>query len=303
MKIEAVTVCVNYSDFLAHTLPHNKNHFERMVIVTDTRDEETKKVCDYYNVMCVQTDAFYDDKGNINKGVGINEGLKHLDMDGWVLHLDADIYLPPLTRSILERIDLDDKTIYGVDRMMCPSYEDWINFMDSPSPLHEGWIFVHADKFPMGTRIAEYKSKGWEPIGFFQLWNPKGSGVNKYPDNHGRIDRSDVIFAKYFERGKRQLIPEIIVIHIDSEKLPQMGKNWNGRKTAKFSLQETLSNRENENLVDSSDKRYPIMESLKNSISEDGGRGYFPTFHWVVKVVIKTILIIVLISLFLLTIL
>lgn len=241
MKIEAVTVCVNYSDFLAHTLPHNKNHFNKIVIVTDTKDINTKKVCDFYNVMCVQTDVFYENGNKINKGKGINEGLKHLDMDGWVVHLDADIYLPPLTRSILENLELDNKTIYGIDRMMCPSYKDWINFIDNPSLLHEGWIYVHPNAFPMGVRIAEYKGKGWEPIGFFQMWNPKGSGVFEYPKEHGAVDRSDVIFAKKFPRSKRQLLPEIISIHIDSESV-QMGKNWSGRQTIKFSLDSHLKN-------------------------------------------------------------
>lgn len=237
MKIEAVTVCVNYSDFLAHTLPHNKNLFNKLVVVTDTKDLKTKQICDFYNVLCVQTDAFYEDGDVINKGKGINEGLKHLDMDGWVVHLDSDIYLPPLTRSILENLELDDKTLYGIDRMMCPTYESWINFIDNPSLLHEGWIYVHATAFPMGTRIAEYKGKGWEPIGFFQMWNPTASGVNEYPPNHGRVDRSDVLFAKKFSRKNRQLIPEIICIHIESEYTVQMGANWGGRKTPPFSLE------------------------------------------------------------------
>ena len=244
MKIEAVTVCVNYSDFLAHTLPHNKNHFDKIVIVTDTKDSETKRVCDYYDVMCIQTDVFYENGNKINKGKGINEGLKHLDGDGWIVHLDADIYLPPLTRSILERIDLDEETIYGVDRMMCPTYEKWIEFIDNPSPMHEGWIYVHTGAFPLGVRIAEYKNKGWEPIGFFQMWNPKASGIFEYPKDHGSVDRSDVIFAKKFNRNKRQLIPEIISIHIDSEEMVKMGKNWGGRQTAKFNMKTYVSNLE-----------------------------------------------------------
>jgi len=274
MKIEAVTVCVNYSDFLAHTLPHNKNHFNKIVIVTDTKDIATKKVCDFYNVMCVQTDVFYENGNKINKGKGINEGLKHLDMDGWVVHLDADIYLPPLTRSILENLELDNKTIYGIDRMMCPSYKDWMNFIDNPSLLHEGWIYVHPTAFPMGVRIAEYKGKGWEPIGFFQMWNPKGSGVFEYPKEHGAVDRSDVIFAKKFPRSKRQLLPEIISIHIDSEQA-HMGKNWSGRQTIKFSLDSYLKNTaiEQEPLLDDKCNYTPelslleiILNYIKNNI-------------------------------------
>jgi hypothetical protein len=227
-----------------------------MVIVTDTKDDATKKVCDYYNVMCVQTDVFYENGSKINKGKGINEGLKHLDGDGWVVHMDADIYLPPLTRSILEKIDLDKETVYGIDRMMCPTYEKWINFIDSPSPLHEGWIYVHTTAFPLGVRIAEYKNKGWEPIGFFQLWNPKGSGVYEYPKEHGSVDRSDVLFAKNFNRNKRQLIPEIISIHIDSEEMVSMGKNWNGRQTVKFNLDSHINNIKKELKTD-----LPILSS------------------------------------------
>ncbi len=242
MKIEAVSVCVNYSDFLAHTLPHNRTLFDKLVIVTDTKDLKTKAICDYYNVTCVQTDSFYENGSKINKGKGINEGLKHLDRDGWVVHLDSDIYLPPLTRSILEILDLDHQTIYGIDRMMCPTYESWLNFIDSPSPLHEGWIYVHTTAFPMGVRIAEYKNKGWEPIGFFQMWHPEGSDVRDYPGEHGSVDRSDVLFAKKFPRAKRQLLPEIIAVHIDSEELVTMGKNWQGRQTAEFSLRSHLAN-------------------------------------------------------------
>ena len=236
MKLEAVIVCVNYSDFLAHTLPYNKNHFNKLVVVTDTTDYKTKNLCDFYNVQCIQTDVFYEDNAIINKGKGINEGLKVLDLDGWVIHLDADIYLPTLTRSIFENLELDGQTLYGIDRMMCPNYESWLNFMDNPSPMHEGWIYVHTTAFPLGTRIAEYKGKGWEPIGFFQMWNPKESGVFEYPKQHGGVDRSDVIFAKYFSRAKRQLIPEVIAIHLESEYSDKMGSNWNGRKTAPFSL-------------------------------------------------------------------
>ena len=244
MKLEAVVVCVNYSDFLCHTLPYNKSHFDKMVVVTDNNDERTKKLCEYYNVMCIQTDEFYNNSSIINKGRGINEGLKHLDKDGWVLHLDADIYLPPLTREILEKIEpeLDKKGIFTIDRMMCPTYKAWEAYRNDPKPLHEGWIFVHTSIFPIGVRLAEYKQNGWEPIGYFQMWYPKTSGIYEYPNEHGAIDRSDVIFTKNWRRGDRHLLHELLGIHLESEalNLESMGKNWKGRQTMPFGPYETV---------------------------------------------------------------
>lgn len=234
MKIEGVIVCVNYSDFLAHTLPSTRSQFDKLVVVTDTKDENTKKICEYYNVQCVQTDVFYENGDSFNKGKGINAGLAHLDLDGWVMHLDSDIYLPPQTRSILETIPLQKQKLYGADRLMCPNYEEWINFLDFPSPIQDSWIYIHLTRFPVGVRLAEYKTPGggYEPLGYFQLWHPKTSGVYSYPEHHGAADRTDILHCKKWPREKRELLPEIIVIHLESE--AGMGLNWNGRVTPKF---------------------------------------------------------------------
>jgi hypothetical protein len=234
MKLEAVIVCVNYSDFLAHTLPSTKNQFNQLVVVTDYEDVETKRLCEYYNVKCVQTDVFYENGDKFNKGKGINEGLKHLDLDGWVVHLDADIYLPPQTRSILENLPLDSSKIYGADRLMCPNYDEWKEFENCPSPIQDAWIFVHLTRFPVGVRLCEYKTYhgGYEPIGYFQLWNPTTSGVTAYPDKHGFADRTDVLHCKKWPREKRELLPEIVLIHLESE--AGIGLNWKGRTTEKF---------------------------------------------------------------------
>lgn len=243
MYLEGIIVCVNYSDFLAHTLPYNRNQFNNLVVVTDTKDDETRKICEFYHVKCIQTDIFYENNNEFNKGAAINYALSQLEKKEWVLHLDADIYLPPLTRTILENLPLEKDKIYGVDRLMCNSYEEWIAYINSPKPIQEGWIFIHLSAFPMGVRLAEYMNKnaGYEPIGYFQLWNPKGSGVYDYPTQHDFCDRTDVLHCKKFERKKRELLPEIVVIHLDSEgSIPDnMGKNWKGRKTAFFGPSET----------------------------------------------------------------
>jgi hypothetical protein len=244
MKLEAVIICVNYSDFLTHTLPQNKQHFDKLIVVTDSKDEYTKRICEYHHVECLQTDIFYENQDKFNKGKAINEGLKRLDMDGWVIQLDADIYLPPLTRMILNNCEKNDgfdvKSIYGIDRMMCPDYKSWIEFIENPKLTHEGWVYVQTNIFPLGVRIAKFHTSepetGYVPIGFFQMWNPKESNVYKYPEYHGSADRTDVKMAHNFTKSKRQLIPEIIAIHLESEALgiSEMGKNWNGRKTNQF---------------------------------------------------------------------
>jgi len=238
MYLEAVIVCVNYSDFLAHTLPHNKSHFDNLIVITDTKDKETEKLCEYYHVKCIQTDIFYENGNSFNKGAAINYGLSQLNNKGWVMHLDADIYLPPLTRHILENIPLEAHKIYGADRLMCPSYEGWIKFLSVPRNIQEGWVYIHLNSFPIGVRIAEYNNKnaGYEPIGYLQLWNPRGSGVFNYPTEHDYCDRTDVLHCKKFPRQNRELLPEIVVIHLESEGLlvDSMGKNWKGRKTKPF---------------------------------------------------------------------
>lgn len=237
--MEGVIVCVNYSDFLAHTLPSTRTQFDRLVVVTDTKDLQTKKICDYYNVECVQTDVFYQGKDKFNKGNGINAGLEKLSKKGWVIHLDADMYLPPKTREILSRLPLDKTKIYGADRLMCPNFEEWVDYLCDPGPIQDSWIYIHPRRFPVGVRIGQYWdfNAGYEPIGYFQLWNPKGSGVFEYPNNHGFADRTDVIFCKKWPREKRELLPEVLTIHLESDS--EMGINWQGRKSPHFGPKKT----------------------------------------------------------------
>jgi hypothetical protein len=269
MYLEGIIVCVNYSDFLAHTLPHNKTHFNNLIVITDTKDENTKKLCEFHHVRCVQTDIFYENGNSFNKGAAIDYGLSLLENKDWVIHLDADIYLPPLTRSILENIPLETHKIYGADRLMCPSYEKWAEFISIPQKIQEGWVYIHMDSFPIGVRIAEYNNKdaGYEPIGYFQLWNPKGSGVFNYPTEHDYCDRTDVLHCKKFARKDRELLPEIIVIHLESEGLSvgSMGKNWKGRKTRLFEPQVHLKDQVDLEIKELYERANEILEKYNLS--------------------------------------
>ena len=232
MKLEAVVVCVNYSDFLAFTLPTNVKLFNKMVVVTDSKDFSTQRLCEYYKVQCIVTDCFYENGDNFNKGKGINEGLKYLDKDAWILHLDADIYLPPLTWEILKTLNLDTTCIYGLDRFMVQSFKDWTSHLSLPQLVQEAGIYVHPNSFKLGTRISQYESHGYIPIGFFQLWHID-SNQFRYPQEYGEADRTDMQFAKLFDKDKRRFIPDIIVYHLESE-VAKMSANWKGRKTLYF---------------------------------------------------------------------
>ncbi len=233
MYLECVTVCVNFTDVLAFTLPLNKAHFDNMVVVSDTADEQTKNLCSHYHVRLVQTDEFYYSDQAFAKSRGINVALQSLSRRDWVLHLDADIVLPPRTREILTKIRLDPNFIYGIDRMMCPSYEAWVRYMQTPTQQHTAETFVIPEPWPIGARVARLQNDGWMPIGFFQLWNAKHSGIHDYPLQHGTAGRTDMLHAMRWPRERRALIPELLGVHLEGPIAPGQ-KNWRGRRMSWF---------------------------------------------------------------------
>jgi Glycosyl transferase family 2 len=234
-KCEAVVVCENYADFLRHTLPENKHLFDRIVVVTSHLDKNTQRVCEFYHVECVQTDASQSHVGKFCKGAAINKGLERLNKDGWVVHLDADIWLPPQTKRMLENANLDRTCVYGIDRYNVSGPRVWEDFLAMPRLQHECDAWIHMNTFPLGTRVASFGNNGYVPIGFFQMFSPKDSGIERYPEGHTNAGREDMLFSLKWPRAKRHLIPEIIGYHLESGDA-KMSSNWKGRTTAPFVL-------------------------------------------------------------------
>lgn len=238
MIIEAISCCINYSDFLAETIEHNRGLLDRWLIITTEEDIKTRELCRRYNLQCLLTNDHVN-KGDIfNKGRLIERGLQHLSAEGWRLHLDADIALPQRFRALLEAAHLNQKKIYGCDRIMVKSYNDWIKLKNS------GWLsndFHHRVTPPQGYHIGTrwiHPYGGYVPIGFFQLWHSscdqwRGVRIRPYPDKHNDACRSDVQFSLWWDRQDRELLPELLVVHLDSEKC-ENGSNWKGRKTKHF---------------------------------------------------------------------
>jgi hypothetical protein len=231
MKIEAVVVCVNYSDFLAHTISKNVELVDRLVVVSHTDDKLTHRLCDKFSVDCIKTEVFNDDGDRFNKGRAINLGLSNLRHDGWMLHLDADILLPHRFRHCLQMAKLDKRCLYGADRLNSISYENWKKYESRTTPQHSYRFMVTPQpEFPLGSRLLHLEY-GYCPIGYFQLWH--NSMRRNYPIVCGSAEHSDVLFAVQWNREHRILLPEFFCYHLESE-LVKMGANWDGRKTKPF---------------------------------------------------------------------
>jgi hypothetical protein len=231
VKIEAVIVCKDYSDFLEHTLPQNIQYLDRIVVVTHPDDKATMGLCKKFSVDCVHTTAMHIHGNDFNKGRCINIGLGHLTGHDWIMHLDADILLPHNFRNVLMRSHLKKENIYGCDRVNVRGFEHWQKHKHKTVPNYASGYFIEPPaEFPFGARIIHHEH-GYTPIGFFQLWH--ASVGRKYPIHQGNAEHTDVLFAIQWPRENRELLPEIIVYHLESEHC-EMGKNWKGRKTKPF---------------------------------------------------------------------
>ncbi len=242
MKIEAVTVCVGYHDFLREVIPYNLPHLDRWLIVTSDGDLETKEVCRHHNLEFLATEDFYRAGRKFDKARGIDRGLQLLAHDDWVLHLDADIALPPHARHTLAAADLDPRNIYGCDRVMVRGWDRWqrlkaSGFLERYSRSHH-FNVCFPGGFDVGARWAD-PHHGYVPIGFFQLFHRdatmyRGTRTRRY-SCHGHSDaaRTDVQFGLQWDRGHRAVVPELVALHLESEGA-NVGANWSGRTTRPF---------------------------------------------------------------------
>lgn len=238
MKLQAVTVCVNYADFFAETGAANKGIFDKFVVVTDVKDTEVTALCAHFGYECVKTDVFYENGASFNKYAGINEGLKLIDEDAWVCFIDSDIVLMKETRRVLEKLGLHQGLLYGIDRVNCVGYEAWQKYKAGRGVLQHNWM-LNTNDLELGSRLVHLygqegengRFEGWRPLGFFQLCHR--SMFDTYPQETQGADHCDLVFARMWPRSSRELIPEVFGIHLESERCGN-GVNWYGRKSAPF---------------------------------------------------------------------
>lgn len=106
---------------------------------------------------------------------------------------------------------------------------------------HELGHWFHP-QYPLASRLVS-SIHGYMPIGFFQLFHGSATVQNnahlrRYPTEHGDAARTDYQFAIQWDRRYRVLIPEVIVLHLESARNSDgtgwRGANWEGRTTPRF---------------------------------------------------------------------
>ena len=137
MKIEAVTVSVNYSDYLSKCIS-NKEKLDRWIIVTHEQDIKCINLCKSNNIEYVLCDDFYTNGAIFAKGRGINFGLNFLDRTNWLLYIDSDILLPDDFRDILKKYLKDKKSLYWSKRYLSNGKE--MKFITDNWLYEEYWV-------------------------------------------------------------------------------------------------------------------------------------------------------------------
>ncbi len=242
MYLECVTTCVGYADFLCETLRYNLSLLDRLLVVTTSADEATRDLCHQHNLECLLTDDFYRADRDFDKARAVDRGLQLLSHRDFILHLDADIVLPPHTRTTLDAADLDPACLYGCDRVLVRGWERWQRLQASGF-LHDFSRSHHHNvcfpgTFDMGARWAD-PHHGWCPAGFLQLFHGsaimrKGIRQRRYSSwGHSDAARCDIQFSLLWDRPQRVLIPELVAFHLESDG-GTTGANWNGRTTPRF---------------------------------------------------------------------
>ena len=185
LLLEAVTVCVNYADFLEETIPYNLPQIDLWTIVTTPEDTQTQNLCTRYGLRCLKTDCFYRDvePPRINKSRGINYALAHHSHSGWMLHLDGDIVLPPQFRRMIENADLDPACLYGIDRVNCLGSDAWDAFRRDPELQYEWSCLVKPPQgMGLGATDFPWRLRRVLPLGLCSVVEPEGLGGQSLPD-------------------------------------------------------------------------------------------------------------------------
>jgi hypothetical protein len=215
--MNCLTVCIGYDDLLAITLPRNRDHFRRVLIVTSPEDRKTEAVAIANDSEVYKTDAFRRAGAALNKGLMIEEGLDHLGREGWIAVMDADIVLP----RKMALGEIRPQSLYGAHRKMLVEPRDFRDVMD--------WSVLP----DMRAERAEV-----EVPGYFHLFHASDPVLTErpwFPVDWRHCGGYDSEFQSRWAKANRKWLP-FEVLHLGAN-----GQNWCGRVTPRIDTGEIPS--------------------------------------------------------------
>jgi hypothetical protein len=154
MTIHGVVVSVGYAEKLQVGLGRWLSGLDGLTIVSSLKDAATANVVEKsgHRVSLIQTDLFYANGADFNKGAAMAFALKRLQLQDWILLLDADITPPADWRRQLEAIGLEPGWLYGAWRydengLRLPDDTygyGWFQLFHAGDPLAQG-DFIETD--------------------------------------------------------------------------------------------------------------------------------------------------------------
>jgi len=206
--MNAITVCVGYDDYLRRTLPFNRQHFGRVLVVTSLEDKETElRAQSYGNDVCpYATNAFYHEGAKFNKGRALEEGFDILGREGWIMVIDADVVLP-------EKLDPGPRgwergCIYSPQRRLCLDAENFTPSLDWATLPYGPEKDVFPFEFAGYCQVFHASAAAWRP--WYGINCPTAQGC-------------DSEFYYHWPEHKR-VRPDFEVLH-----LGPLRENWAGR--------------------------------------------------------------------------
>jgi len=212
--LQGLTVCVNYADYLAVTLPLNIMHFDRFIVVTDAQDTETQRIAAENGAEVIISDGVHRDGAPFRKGAAVNEAMAALDDNTWRLIIDSDVILPVTFRDELQQRILNPGCIYKTKRWG-PDLDDLRPFLaglaagDDWHDLY--WQYARKTKARVTDRQGNDIEHWW--YGYFQLFHPGASTLAPcresgiwYSEESPTAEFADKTFGDRWPREKKQTL-------------------------------------------------------------------------------------------------
>ena len=225
MRLFAVTICINYADYLECVIA-NRGHFDRWMVITVPTDRATHELCARHGIECMDSSVLTMDGSDFNavnnKSRVLNEAMDALfwssektDDETWMVVLDADVLLPRHFGERVRGLPLEKGCLYGMGgRKVCEHWEQFEMLREC-----EPW-----------DTMAERNSQA---IGYFNLFC-----TDVWPDRYAIRsgesvwEHDDYLFTTSFAPEKRRILP-FTAIHLGN-----YGKNWKGRVSASFAMRD-----------------------------------------------------------------